>query len=315
MFDWLGSLRDVVNSSLDSSQMPFPFDSSICYKWREGLEFGRSKERILYTSCMYPLGPIIRSAVDKLEGFSATGGGIRGRLAALGAKAFGGLLLKPSREEVDRAANVLRSIYRVLRASGVEFGVLDEEPYSGALLYELGLVDDFAAYARRVHESLKSNGVREIITTDPHTQYVLEMAYPRYVQGFDIKVTSYLDLIDRSKVRAKPGDYVVHDSCIYARNLAKSKYGTVRELLSGAHLVEDPAITGKDASQCCGGPIESTYPSLAKAVAANRVRNLSKLSSRVIVECPICYANLKRASEEAGIPLEFHDLSEVLEVA
>jgi Fe-S oxidoreductase len=262
---------------------------------------------------MYPLASVIRVAVDKLEGFSATQGGMRSRLATFGAKAFGSLILRPSREDVERASKILRRIHGILRTSGVEFGVLDEEPYSGALLYELGFVEDFATYANNVYKYLKSNGVHEVITTDPHTQYVMEKIYPSYVENFDIKVISYLDLIDKNKVKIKPGNYTVHDSCLYARYLAK--YGRIRELLGKGQLVEDPAITGRDTSQCCGGPIESTYPSVAKAVATNRVRDLSKLSERVILECPLCYVNLKRAAEESGVRLEFYDLAEVMEVA
>ena len=312
MFDWLGSLRDIMSSSLDNSQIPFPFDRSICDKWREGLEFSPSKERIIYTSCMYPLAPVIRIAVDRLESLSATGGGIRSRLVSLGARAFGRLLLKPSQDEVERASRVLRSIHNLLKTSGVSLGVLEDEPYSGALLYELGLVEDFAAYARKVHEYFKANGVREIVTTDPHTQYVLERAYPRYVPGFDLKVTSYLDLLDAKRVRAKPGTYVVHDSCIYSRHL--NKYGLIRGLLKDVTLVEDPAITGRESSKCCGGPIESTYPEVAGAVSASRVRDLSKLSKNVILECPICYANLSRAAEKLKVQMNFYDLAEILEV-
>jgi len=299
-----------VASNLRRSRMPFPFDASICYKWREGLYFERSKERILYTSCMYQMAHVIGAAAAKLEKFSVADGGMRARLAALGAKAAGGLLLRPDPREVERAGGILRNIYAMLKGSGVTLGVLESEPYSGALLYELGFVDDFAAYARRVYESLKSNGVREVVTTDPHTQYILEKIYPRYVERFDLKVTSYLNLIDRSRVRARPGKFVVHDSCYYSRYL--DMRGAIRGLLRGARLIEHPTITGKDASQCCGGPVESTYPGLARAVAASRLADLSKLSRDIVVECPICYANLQRANEDAGNPARLYDLAEVL---
>jgi Fe-S oxidoreductase len=181
-------------------------------------------------------------------------------------------------------------IYELLRRAGVEFGLLDREIYSGALLYELGLVDDFARYARRAAEYFKKHGVRRIITVDPHTHHVLEKIYPKYVEGFDLEVVSYLDLI-------KPGGvsingFAIHDSCLYARFLGR--YERIRQLLAAGNPVEDPYITGKDTAGCCGGPIESLFP---------------EMSNKVVVQCPICYVNLKRAAQSR---LEFYHIAEVL---
>jgi Cysteine-rich domain. len=78
-------------------------------------------------------------------------------------------------------------------------------------------------------------------------------------------------------------------------------------------LRRTPVIIGMDTSHCCGGPVESTYPSIAGKVSANRVRELVKLSRNIVVQCPICYVNLRRGSH--GIDgVKIYDLAEVMEV-
>ncbi|ABO08649.1 (Fe-S)-binding protein [Pyrobaculum calidifontis] len=305
MIEWLSALRDLLVDNLERSHLPLPVDPGVCKKWREGLSFG-GRERVLYTSCMYQMAPLIHKAVELLEKYGAHRGGLRTRVASLGARLLGGILLKPSEEEERRAAAILRSIYSLLKKHGVEFGVLEEEPYSGALLYELGFVDDFAEYAKKVYKRFKEEGVREVITVDPHTQHILEKVYPQFVEGFDISVRSYLDFLDSSKVKVKISGFTIHDSCLYARYLGR--YDTVRKLLAAGRPVEDPFITGRETSGCCGGPAESIMPELTRKIAMDRAAKLSKLSRTAVVACPICFVNLSRTGA-----IEVRDMAEVLE--
>jgi len=304
--DWVLSLRDVLLSSLRSRRLPLPLDREVCDGWRRDLSSGGGP-RALYTSCMYQLAPALRKAVEGLEKFGAARGGLRARLAALGAKTAGGLMLRPEREELERAYRILRNIYYALRHSGVEFRLLDDEPYSGALLYELGFEDDFAEYAREVYRYFKERDVKEVITVDPHTNYVLERVYPSYVDGFDISVVSYLDLLDAGKIRVKISGFAIHDSCLYARFLGR--YERVRQLLAAGGPVENPYITGKETAGCCGGPVESIVPNLAAKIAFSRAQKLATLSRTVVSACPICLANLSRT----GI-VEVKDVAEVVEL-
>jgi Fe-S oxidoreductase len=172
-------------------------------------------------SCTYHITPVVEKAVESPEKFGVTRGGVLTRLASVGTRALGGFLLRPDEAEVKRADAVVRGMYQLLKGAGVEFGLLDKEIYSGALLYELGFADDFAKYTKRVAEHFQTYGVRKIITVDPHTHYVLEKIYPRYVEGFNVEVVSYLDLLDAAKIRAKISGFAIHDSCLYARFLGE----------------------------------------------------------------------------------------------
>lgn len=304
MEEWIKILGDLVRENLFRRSFPLPADSSICTKWAEGLR--RGGRRVLYTSCMYQLAPLIARAVELLERSGASAGGLRAKLTGLGARLLGGLALRPSEEDLEWAQRVLKSIAGMLAKAGVEFGVLDDEPYSGALLYELGFEEDFAEYAKRVYKYFKDKGVEEVITVDPHTHYTLEKVYPKYVDGFDIRVANYMDYI--RPTRASVDKVVIHDSCLYARYL--DRYDVYRRLLDSVKVqhVEDPYVTGRAYSGCCGGPVESVRPDVAKSVAKLRVGQLAKLSNIVITVCPICYVNLSRA----GGGVKIYDLAEVL---
>jgi len=304
--DWVFSLRDIMVSSLQSRRLPLPLDREVCDGWRTGLPLGDGP-RALYTSCMYQMAPAIQKAVESLEKLGAARGGLRARLAALGAKAAGGLMLRPDREELERAYRILRNIYNMLRQSGVEFRLLVDEPYSGALLYELGFEEEFAEYAKEVYRYFKERGVKEVITVDPHTHYVLEEVYPKYVEGFDLEVVSYLDLLDAGKIRVKISGFAIHDSCLYARFLGR--YERVRQLLAAGTPLENPYITGRETAGCCGGPAESIVPNLAAKIAFSRAQKLATLSRTVVSACPICLANLSRT----GI-VEVKDVAEVVEL-
>jgi len=302
--EWLSKLREIVVNSLEKSWLPLPIKEDLCESWKKDLE-SSSSSTILYTSCMYHIVSVVEKAVESLEKLGVTRGGVMTRLASVGTKALGRFLLRSDESEARRADAAVRRIYQLLRGAGVEFGLLDKEVYSGALLYELGLVDDFAKYARRVAEYFRTHGVKRVITVDPHTHYILERVYPKYVDGFDVEVVSYLDLIKPGGVAIK--GFAIHDSCLYARFLGR--YDAVRTLLRAGEPVEDPYVTGRETAGCCGGPVESLFPKVSRKVAELRVRDLSKLSNKVVVQCPICYVNLKRA---AGRRLELYYLPEVL---
>ena len=302
---WVLRLREVIISNLEKRWLPFPVDEDICEGWKRELGASVSSSTVLYTSCMFHLAPVIERAVEGLERWGAAEGGFRGAVAAIAAKTVGRLLLRPEEAEVKRADTVVRRIYQLLKEAGIDFGLLDREVYSGALLYELGLIDDFVKYARRVAEFFRERGVKRIITVDPHTHYVLEKIYPKYVEGFDVEVVSYLDLVKPGNVWIK--GFAVHDSCLYARFLGR--YDVVRALLKAGEPVEDSYITGRETAGCCGGPVESLFPKVSRKVAELRTIDLSKLSNKVVVQCPICYVNLKKA---AGGRLELYYLPEVL---
>src|ERR1019366_7846957 len=130
---------------------------------------------------------------------------------------------------------------------------------------------------------LRKHGVREVITVDPHTTTMLRTVYPKLVDGYDVHVRSYLEVLaERGLPVGVPlsGTVAIHDSCVYARyegivdeprrlraaapdcvtmcptclvNLRKAANGTKRFLDISDHLLDAVAERGASAAHV-GGP-------------------------------------------------------------
>jgi len=277
----LSTVRDVVYRNLMKEYLPFPIDKDIATKWAHEAGVKRGGSTIIYTSYMYQMASVFRSLERLLPSFGSLGR--IGVIASLGSK-----LIKPSESEIRRSSLILGNIYRIVRASGKDAGYLyEDEPYSGALLYELGFLDEFKEYGKRLLGFFRERGVREIITVDPHTTFALEN-YRRLI-GFDLQFTSYLEL----EIRARgSGRYVIHDSCIYSRLL--DKYDTIRQVASaaGIEVVEDERVTGRGMGFCCGGPLGPLDSELSEEMARARANSLKGVNEEALVFCPLCYENL-----------------------
>ncbi len=277
----LGTVRDVVYRNLMKEYLPFPIDKGIATGWAHEAGVKRGGSTIIYTSYMYQMASVFKSFERLLPSFGSLGK--IGVIASLGSK-----LIKPGEAEIKRSNLILGNIYRIVSASGREAGYMyEDEPYSGALLYELGFIDEFKEYGKRLLGYFRERGVKEIITVDPHTTFALDN-YRRLI-GFDLQFTSYLDLAGRAR---GSGKYVIHDSCIYSRLL--DRYDMVRQVAAGAgiQVVEDEMVTGRGMGFCCGGPLGPLDSKFSDEMARVRAGSLKGVNEEALVFCPLCYENL-----------------------
>lgn len=100
------SLRSFLKQSLDKYGMPFPVDKRVCSGWARDLPHGG--ETIIFTSCMYQIEPV----VPTLSKFSSMAGALTGALKGLSSFAK---LVKPPKEEMERAYTILNNIVNALR--------------------------------------------------------------------------------------------------------------------------------------------------------------------------------------------------------
>jgi len=287
--------------------------------WAEGLELPRGGETVLYTGLMYQLMPSIVALANLMGRFETSWlrhlmglGRVANKVVNLS------FFIARGRPELRRAYDErLRTIAELLLESGAEFGYLaDEELYSGALVYDNGMMEAFRRHARRVHDSLKRRGVRRVITVDPHTLNMFRDVYPKFVEGFDIEAESYLEVLARRGIKtngSSGGTVVVHDSCVYARY--EDVIEQPRELLRAAGVEVLEPDYSRTITLCCGGPIESLFPSRSGEVARERIGQLAACGSEVAVMCPICLFNLTEAAEAAGADVRVRDISEYLSEA
>ncbi len=306
--DVVGILAD--NLRIRRNVLPIPARQAT--RWARALDLPRGGEVVLYTGLMYQLIPYIERLVALERRLGDTP---LARLTGLGRRlnrfvngvAF---VARPSAGERAEYERVPANAARLLRRAGVEFGYLYEDDlYAGTLAYDLGADEAVAAHARRVVAILRKNGVREVITIDPHTTNMLRSVYPRLIGGYDLRVRNYLEVLaERGMEFASPlgRRAVIHDPCVYARyeNILEPP----RRLLASAGVdVAEPEKAGS-LTWCCGGPAEALYPAKAAAVAAARVAQLRDIAPDCVTMCPICLVNLRKAAD--GI--RFRDISEYL---
>ncbi len=308
------STLGILNDNIAKRHSALPLPAKTYTRWARGLNIPRGGETVLYTGQMYQLIPSIQAMAASLARFEDSWVTKFFGLGRAINKVFNvsRFLARPPRREQDKYDNMIRNIALLLQASSVEFGYLYEEDlYAGALAYDEGLDEVFAKQARLVAGILKQRGVKRVITVDPHTTDMLRTAYPKVVDNFDVQVKSYLEVVAEQApevLQKANGEVVIHDSCVYARY--EDVIDQPRELLEKAgYSIKEIEASGKD-THCCGGPIESLFPSKAHEIAVERVQQLAAAGCPVVTMCPLCLVNLKSASGKDGP--EIRDISEHL---
>ncbi|MCL6634723.1 MAG: (Fe-S)-binding protein [Peptococcaceae bacterium] len=294
--DTIGILAD--NLRLRKSVLPLSPRNAAA--WARGLNLPAGGETVLYTGMMYQLIPYIdamNKARERLED-SWLAGYVKAGRAINRFVNLSGLMARPAGAMREANNQILVNIARLLKKAGVQFGCLYEDDlYSGALIYDLGVDDVLQDHARRVAGVFKKHNVKNVITVDPHTTSMLRSVYPSIVGGYDLKVRSYLEVLAERGLRPQKRldlEVAIHDSCVYARH--ENVLNEQRELLKNAGVtIKEPADSGKF-TLCCGGPAESLFPEKARAGAARRVEQIKKAATRAVTMCPICFVNLQKAA-------------------
>jgi Fe-S oxidoreductase len=316
-----GDVIGILADNLRLRKSVLPLSARVATKWTKGLGLPRGGQTVLYTGMMYQLIPYIEGLVKAeqrlgdswLAGLTGVGRKVN-RLINISA-----FMARPSAAERARYDQVPINVAHLLRTAGVEFGALYEDDlYSGALAYDLGVDEVVADHARRVQAVFRKHGVKKVITIDPHTTTMLRSVYPKLLEGYDVEVRSYLEVLAEKGLVASgdgandklSGEVVMHDSCVFARY--EGLVDEPRELLAAAGVtVRDPENARRQ-TWCCGGPIESLYPAKAAANAVKRVAQLRDVAPDCVTLCPMCYVNLSTA---AGDTMRFTDISQYLREA
>lgn len=313
----LSTLKDNIQRTGD----PFGIKSVYWTGWTKGLDLPRSGETILLTARMYQMLPYIMQVtglVALAKPFLSRSG--LGTIVNVGNRIMGDTIIKVkslgSKNIRSKSKKVLIGIVSALGAIGQRPAYLyEDEPYSGVLLYDLGLDEYIEGHIKKVYSLLKSYKVKKIIGVDPHTAFMLKEIYPKYIENYDIEVKHYLEILSENnealKKSCKKGlekEFVIHDSCYMARELGIIEQ--VRRVSSSLGItIIEPENTKLDTA-CCGGPIEYAFRDLTEKVSRTRIQELSSISKNIIVECPICLINLRKYEKEMGIKV--WDMGELL---
>ena len=204
---------------------------------------------------------------------------------------------------------VVQTFARVLRTSGVDFGILYEgEMTAGNDVRRVGEEGLFEHVAEINIETLSGCKFERIVTTDPHSFNTLKNEYPEF--GGEYVVEHATQMINRMLadgsiplVRKLERTVTYHDSCHIGR--LNNEYGAPRDALAsiGVEIVEMPRNFCN--SFCCGaggGRIWTPDPLEMEKPAENRMREAAQIEGidAFVVNCPKCMNMFEDAVKSTG---------------
>jgi Fe-S oxidoreductase len=293
-------------------------------QWAKGLNLPRQGDTVLLTARMYQMLPYIMQVtkiISSAKPFLSRSG--LGAMVNMGNRLVGDKVIRfralGSRTIRRKSREALQGIVSALSSVGsIPAYLYENEPYTGVLLYDLGLDEYIEEHIKKVYHLLKGRNVQRVICVDPHTTFMLRKVYPTYIDHFDIEVQHYMeilsehaDMLGDSCNKALNRECVIHDSCYLTRELGIVEPARTVAQSIGITLLE-PENTKLDTS-CCGGPIEYAFRDLTEQVSRTRIQELAAMSRNIIVECPICLINLSKYEKELGIKV--WDMGELLHEA
>jgi Fe-S oxidoreductase/nitrate reductase gamma subunit len=219
----------------------------------------------------------------------------------------------------SRAQSIARATAILLQKAGVSFGVLGvKEKCTGEVVRRLGEEGLFQQLALENIETLKSYGVKKIITHCPHCYNTLKNEYPEFGGQFEVKhhTEIILELIKNGRLKLKDGAKLrvaLHDSCYLGRyNGIYEEPRAILKLFS-----EMVQIREKERSFCCGAGGANFWYKVdeQKRISDIRLEEVIKArSSLLVVECPYCLSMFEesRKTKEEYQKLVVKDISEIV---
>jgi Fe-S oxidoreductase len=207
----------------------------------------------------------------------------------------------------------LRSLFAVLRARNVRFGVLEKERCTGDPAKRTGNEYAFQELANANIESLKAAAPKKVVTSCPHCVKTIGADYNRFGHAFEVVHSSVIvEELTRGIVEHGGGEAVTfHDPCYLGRY--GGRVDEPRALLTrfGASIKEPER--NRDNPYCCGAGggllFADKEEEPGSRISDVRFRQLTKTgASTVVTACPFCSIMLKGAQASAGSDVRFVDL-------
>jgi heterodisulfide reductase subunit D len=221
-----------------------------------------------------------------------------------------------------RIPKVAKNTAKILKASGLGFAILEDEPCCGSVLLRTGNLEAAAQTAERISEAIEESGAERIVVSCAGCLKTLKEDFPN---RFDIKlpeVLHILELVDnliregKLKLKALPGKNKVtyHDPCHMGRELAiYESPRRVIQAIPNVNLVE--METNRETAMCCGagGGLRSYNSDLAKNIASKRVKDAIDTGANILATaCPFCEHNLLSGTKVLGEEISIKDVVSLL---
>ena len=207
-----------------------------------------------------------------------------------------------------------RMVLRILEKAGADFTLMgSEEECCGDPLVRLGETRLARELQERNKARFRRYGVKRIVTPCAGCIKSFRRYYPEFES---LHIVEWIAQLIRDG-KLKPSRPVVKkviyfDGCDIGRHL--SIYEPPREILRaipGLTLLEFPK--NREFAQCCGGPMMSNDPLMAKNIAAKRVREALAAGAEIIAPaCPTCFIALRDGAKHINQRMDVQDVVSLL---
>jgi len=219
-----------------------------------------------------------------------------------------------------RCQPAARAVVQLLRAAGVEFGVIGEEETCCASeqkrIGEQGMFEELRDSNTRM---LLARGPKRVVVTSPHSFNAFKNNYPQLNVPVMHCTQLLAELLDAGKLKVKkPLEEVVtyHDPCYLGKqNKVYEEPRQVLRALAGDRFVE--LDRSRETSLCCeGGGGRMWVESAGKGrLAETRVTDAVDLGASILATaCPFCTLTLEDAvkTTDSEAKLRIKDVAELL---
>jgi heterodisulfide reductase subunit D len=188
--------------------------------------------------------------------------------------------------------SVPRAVARILKAAGIEFGLMREQWCCGGPAAEMGYVDQARRFAEHNLADWTEVGAKRILVLDPHDYISFTEDYPRFFGAdYDFEIVLVVELVaelirEGKLALTQPVERTVtyHDAC--RLNKRKGIHKEPREILNAI-----PGLTFKDVdhvtqwSYCsgAGAGLAIERPDLTNEISRRRVERAKALEIDTLV--------------------------------
>ena len=222
-----------------------------------------------------------------------------------------------------RSQKIVQSFAKIMNEAGIKFAILgNKEKNSGDTPRRIGNEFLFQELAAANIQEFEKNGIKKIVTTDPHTYNTFKNEYPDF--GLEAEVYHHTELIYDwlqqgliKPIKEVDETIVYHDSCYLGRY--NDVYDPPREILKaipGVKLVE--MERNRENGMCCGAGGGMMWMEEDTGTRVNEARTEQALDvspSVIGSACPYCLTMMSDGtkSKEVEETVKTMDIAEILE--
>jgi heterodisulfide reductase subunit D len=215
-----------------------------------------------------------------------------------------------------------RALARVLRAAGVEFGLMREQWCCGSPAAEMGYVEQARRFAEHNLADWRATGTSRVIVIDPHDYIAFTEDYPKYF-GDDLDIEFVLavelvaELVREGRLELTvPVERTVtyHDAC--RLNKRKGIHEAPRQILRaipGLTFVDVDHVTQWSYCSGAGAGLGIERPDLTAEISRRRMERAAALEVDTLVSaCVWSERPLTEAGGARAEPIAVMDLMELV---